>query len=497
MLHRGNLSRRGFMTRSVSAMVAMGLPAWHARDWFGSAARAAEANVPVDANSRLTMATIGVGPGPRRSNDLYRAAKAFKHVKFTAVCDVDARHRAFATDQYAKDGFQVSGHHDFREVTRNPKVDAVIVATPDHWHAVIAIDALRHGKDVYCEKPLTLTVEEALAMRRAVASTGRVLQTGSQQRAEMGGRFRIATEVVRAGRLGKIEKIECRIGANPTSGAIKAVDPPRRARLGHVGRPLTGCALPPRGQQDQLPLRVPLVVRVLRRQDDRLGCAPHRHRAVDAGADGSGPIAVEHVESTKPYDKGDGYNCHPTFKILLTYANGVKVEVSHGAGSTATDMVDARGNPNGGRTVSGGENGLLVIGEKGKLFVSRGLLVASETSILAEPTKDVAAALSVAADQPDGQLPRVRRQPHDAHNRGRGRRELGDHLPHRRDRAPHRQEAALGPDQLPLRRRGGQRDAGPPAPQRLGPRRLRRRAGALSLGSAIPRAPTPPVAIPG
>jgi predicted dehydrogenase len=107
------------------------------------------------------------------------------------------------------------------------------------------------------------------------------------------------------------------------------------------------------------------------------------------GADGSGPIAVDHIESEKPYAGGDGYNCHPTFKILYTYANGVKVEVSHGAGTSASGMIDAKGNPNGGRNVSAGENGLLVIGEKGKLFVSRGFLVASETSILAEPIKDL------------------------------------------------------------------------------------------------------------
>jgi len=377
------------MTRSVSALTAMGIPAWFANDWFGSAARAAETNVAVDANSRLNMATIGVGPSPRRSNDLYRAAKAFKQVRFTAVCDVDARHRAYAVDQYAKDGFQVSGHHDFREVTRNPKVDAVIVAVPDHWHAAIAIDALRNGKDVYCEKPLTLTVEEALAMKRAVAATGRVLQTGSQQRAEMAGRFRIATEVVRSGRLGKIEKIECRIGANPTSGPIKAVDPPSQLDWDMWVGPAPEAKFRLDGGKTNCHYEFRWWYEYSGGKMTDWGAHHIDIAQWMVGADGSGPIAIDHIESEKPYAGGDGYNCHPTFKILYTYANGVKVEVSHGAGTSVSGMVDAKGNPNGGRNVSAGENGLLVIGEKGRLFVSRGFLVASETSILAEPIKDL------------------------------------------------------------------------------------------------------------
>jgi predicted dehydrogenase len=386
MFERGNLSRRGFMTRSLSALTAAGLPAWAATEWFGSAARAAGANVPVGPNGKLSMATIGVGPRPRRSNDLYNAARGFKHVHFTAVCDVDARHRSFAVDQYAKDGFQVSGHHDFREVTRNPKVDAVIVATPDHWHAVIAIDALRHGKDVYCEKPLTLTVEEALAMMRAVASTGRVLQTGSQQRVEMAGRFRTATEIVRSGRLGPISMIECRIGANPTSGPIKAVAPPKELDWDMWLGPAPEAPYRHEGNKTNCHYEFRWWYEYSGGKMTDWGAHHIDIAQWMVGADGSGPVAVEHVESAKPHDKGDGYNCHPTFKILYTYASGVKMEVSHGAGTEARGMVDAKGTS---RNVSAGENGLLVHGEKGKLFVSRGALLASETSILAEPPKDL------------------------------------------------------------------------------------------------------------
>jgi len=387
MLTRGNFSRRGFMTRSVSALVAAGLPAWHARDWFGSAARAAEDNLAVGPNGKLHIGVIGVGPRPRRSNDLYNEAKRSKQVYFNAVCDVDAHHRSFAVEQYAKDGYQVSGHHDFREVTRNPKVDAVIIAVPDHWHAIIAIDALRNGKDVYCEKPLTLTVEEAAAMKNAVAATGRVLQTGSQQRCEMAGRFRVATDLVRAGRIGNLQKIECRVGANPTSGPIKAVAAPKELDWNMW-----------LGQTPEVPFRL---------DGGKTNChyefrwwyeysggkmtdwgAHHIDIAQwMVGADGSGPIAVEHVESTPPYDKGDGYNCHPTFKVRYIYANGVVVEASHGAGTTAKGLVDAKGqSPKG--PISGGENGLLVIGDKGTIFVSRGALLASDKAILAEPLQN-------------------------------------------------------------------------------------------------------------
>jgi predicted dehydrogenase len=393
MLNRGNFSRRGFMARSVGALVASGLPAWHARDWFGAAAAAAEDNKPTSANEKLNIGVIGVGPRPRRSNDLYNEARKSSQVYFNAVCDVDARHRAYAVDQYAKDGFQVSGHHDFREVTRNPKVDAVIIAVPDHWHAIIAIDALKHGKDVYCEKPLTLTVEEALALKKAVAVTGQVLQTGSQQRTEMGGRFRLATELVRSGRLGTIQTIECRVGSNPTSGPIKAPETPKELDWDLWLGPTAKVPFRLDGGKTNCHYEFRWWYEYSGGKMTDWGAHHIDIAQWMLGMDGSGPNAVEVLEAEKPYDKGDGYNCHPTFKVLYNYASGTKLEVSSGNGSSAADLVDAKGEPRKDKEghpikgIDGGENGLLVIGEKGKLFVSRGLLLASEKEILSEPLK--------------------------------------------------------------------------------------------------------------
>lgn len=370
------------MTRSVAALTAAGLPAWHAREYFGAAVQAQDTKP--GANGKIQIGVIGVGPNPRRSNALYNEARRYKDkVHFTAVCDVDGRHLEYAVAQYKKDGYDVKGYKDFRDLVTSKDVDVVIVSTPDHWHAIIAIAAMRAGKDVYCEKPLTLTVEEALAMKTVTAETKRVLQTGSQQRTEMGGKFRLATELVRAGRLGKIEKIECRIGANPTSGPIKAVDPPKELDWDMW-----------LGPAPKVPFRL---------EGNKTNCHYEFRwwydysggKMTDWGAhhidiaqwmldmDGNGPSSVQVLSATKPYDKGDGYDTHPTFKVLFTYANGVKMEVSHGDGTTVKGLVDANGNPRKG-DLSGGENGVLVIGDKGTLFVSRGLLLASDPAIFAE-----------------------------------------------------------------------------------------------------------------
>ncbi|MBN2450369.1 MAG: Gfo/Idh/MocA family oxidoreductase [Lentisphaeria bacterium] len=140
--------------------------------------------------NRLALGVIGVGG--MGGGHLGRALGTPETV-VVAVCDVDGKRREAARQRVHKayaEGIK-SGQYrgcdayaDFRELTRRPDIDAVIIATPDHWHALVCADAARNGKDIYCEKPLTLTIGEARELTRIVRRYGRVFQTGSQQRSE-------------------------------------------------------------------------------------------------------------------------------------------------------------------------------------------------------------------------------------------------------------------------------------------------------------------------
>lgn len=133
----------------------------------------------------------------------------------TALCDVDDAHLAKAkafVDEHYGNGHDVKTFHDFRDLNRWDGVDAVVIVTPDHWHTAIAIDAARQGKDIYLEKPLTLFVTEGRKLCQVIQETGRILQTGSQQRS--GAQFLKAAELVRNGYLGKINWIEVEIPPN-------------------------------------------------------------------------------------------------------------------------------------------------------------------------------------------------------------------------------------------------------------------------------------------
>src|SRR5581483_7367397 len=142
-----------------------------------------------------------------------------------AVCDLDS-HRAaagrrvveqlFAASRLPRPSIAVCG--DYRELLARTDVDAVTISTPDHWHASLALAALRAGKDVYLQKPMTMTHAEGVRLRDAVAKSGRILQVGSQQRSwGPNEQFRHGCEFVRSGRVGQLRNVEIGLPVDPTA----------------------------------------------------------------------------------------------------------------------------------------------------------------------------------------------------------------------------------------------------------------------------------------
>jgi len=209
---------------------------------------------------RLTFGCIGMGKMMKGhlGNMLNR-----DDVEVVAVCDVDTTRREAAKLRVeqaysAKAGMTYKGcqaYPDFRELLARSDIDAVVIATPDHWHAYIAIEAVKSGKDVYCEKPLTYNIHEAVELVKAVRKTKQVFQTGSQQRSSK--EFRVAAELIRNGVLGKVSAIHVSFGdpAAPYRQPAEELEPGLDWKMWCGPGPLVHYSpfLSPRGVHDNFP----------------------------------------------------------------------------------------------------------------------------------------------------------------------------------------------------------------------------------------------------
>jgi predicted dehydrogenase len=185
------------------------------------------ANVP---SNRIAIGAIGVGR-ISREHDLPAVLK-YDHARVIAVCDVDSRRcdlgKKFVEEYYSGKGIGAPGvrtYRDYRELLQSTDVDAVIISTPDHWHAKPAIEAARAGKDVYLQKPASLTVAEGRAMSDAVHRAGRIFQLGTQQRST--AQFRVACELVRNGRIGRVHTVKIGLPTDPSGEVEPEVPVPK------------------------------------------------------------------------------------------------------------------------------------------------------------------------------------------------------------------------------------------------------------------------------
>ena len=352
------LTRRSFLRTATLAAVGSGVPLW-----FSEQSRAfAAAAVPRSPNDKPNIALIGCGGQGR-----YDTTLAAKFANVVAVCDADASRAEQASKQFG--GAVV--YQDFRKLLERKDLHAVINGTPDHWHTLVNLAALRADKDVYGEKPLTLTIDEGKRLVSAVKKSKRVLQTGSQQRSD--ARFRLACELVRNGRLGQLKHIITSLPAGPRGGPFASSPVPagldwnlwqgQTATVDYVREKCHGS---------------------FRYWYDYSGGtmtdwgAHHNDIALwGMGLDYSGPTSIE----GKPLIEmiPGGYTAASEYRIEYTYANGV----THTCQSASENGPD--GSKRGESKPGEMPHGVRFEGTDGWIFVTRGKIEASRKELIDEP----------------------------------------------------------------------------------------------------------------
>jgi predicted dehydrogenase len=287
-----------------------------------------------------------------------------KFADYVAVCDVDQA-RVDAAKKLVNEwnGAAPDAVADYRQIVERDDVDAVLIFTPDHWHAKIAIEAMLAGKDVYCEKPMTLTIEEGQQICDVCRRTGRVFQVGTQQRSER--RFLTAVALVQDGRLGQLQRVECGIGSAPTSPPLPVTAAPAQLDWNQWLGPA-----PKADYRFKAGAKNETQSWSRCHYEFRWWYEYSGGKLTDWGAHHvdiatwamnkttTGPVSVEPlvIEHPVPFEDGyptldDRYNTATKFRFKVLYDDGVELTIRH----------DSR-------------NGILFEGTEGRIFVNRGSL---------------------------------------------------------------------------------------------------------------------------
>ncbi|MEE2639905.1 MAG: Gfo/Idh/MocA family oxidoreductase [Planctomycetota bacterium] len=342
-------SRRSFL-KSTSALAAgsVTIPYFFAQSNPTCHAR--------EKNDRPLLGLIGAG-----GQGTHDARRARPFADIVAIADADENHANRGKQQLS--GGNAATFRDYRKLLEKKEIDAVIIGTPDHWHTRICIDALKAGKDVYCEKPLTLTIEEGQILCRVVKETGRVFQVGTQQRSEPAHLFLKAIALIREGRIGEVKKVQAAIGGAPQGGPFKTGDPPQNLDwdlwLGQAP------SVEYRRERCHGNFRWWYEYSGGKMTDWGAHHVDIAHWAL--GADDTGPVSVEGTSTHPvPFEDGmptkdDSYNTATQFHVNCKFADGREIVIRHDT-----------------------DNGCLIEGTRGRIFVNRGKLVGKAVDELKE-----------------------------------------------------------------------------------------------------------------
>jgi predicted dehydrogenase len=364
-------SRRSVLKSGLAAGALASLPAWFAEQVLAESVPTAAPKSPNDKPG------IGlVGCGGRGQHD---AKEASKYGRVVACCDVDSSHAEGASVEFGGDAFVTN---DFRKLMERKDVDIVINGTPDHWHTLVNLHALKCGKDVYTEKPLTLTIDEGKHVRDAVKQTNRVMQVGSQQRSDP--KFRLAAELVRNGRLGKMRKITVFVPAGLNGGPFKGKPAPKTLDWDMW-----------QGQTRAVPYVPERCHQSFRFWYDYSGgtitdWGAHHNDIARWALGVDGPVHVE-GRPTCEMTPG-GYTAQAQYHVEFTYADGLK----HICRTTNADSPFGKeiAQP----AVGEMRNGIVFEGDNGWIWISRAGLDASDPALLSEPLPSNAERLYVSND---------------------------------------------------------------------------------------------------
>jgi len=359
---KSKLTRRSFVKGVAAVSTAIALPTF-----IPASALGLEEGKPAP-SERLTMGFIGIG---KQSSGHLNRYSGRPDCVVLAVCDVHGGRRDRAKnaveEKYKKlerkDYKACDAYIDYREVLSRKDIDAVVIGTPDHWHTTLIVEAAKAKKDIYCEKPLTLTIRESMLAIAAVRKHNVILQTGSQQRSD--GPFREVCEYIRSGRLGAIKEVYVGIGTSS-----KPCDLPEEATPEGLAWDQWLGQTPKRGWN-----------KTLCSNEEDTGKYPFNPGWRDYREFSGGHITdwgAHHIDITQwalDKDNSGPDEVHPPEKEGDTYGAKLiykKTSVGDNIVVTHTKM----------------ENGIRFVGEKGEIFVSRGKKTSNPEEILKTPLSD-------------------------------------------------------------------------------------------------------------
>ncbi len=371
MSQRNRISRREFLRQARNTSVVAGaglvLP-----NIFLNQTKAATGENP---SEFVRVGFIGVG-----GQGLANMRAMMKNA--VAVCDVDKQHLA-AAKKLVEDknpGRTCAVYDDYRKLLESKDIDAVLIATPDHWHTLPAVNACEAGKDVYCEKPLTLTIHEGQVLVKVARKYNRIVQTGSQQRSDP--RFLKAAEYVRNGRLGKIKRVLVGlVGVNwLKEPLVPDSEPP--AELNY------DLWLGPAPSRPYNKQRVHYYFRFFwdysGGQMTNWGAHHLDITQWALGMDDSGPVEID---GRGKFDPEKRFEVPSAFDITYKYANGIVVECKSPTPKVSALIPDRKQQA---QDILNGKDeftGCIFEGEKGLLYVNRGVIRVWPEEIFDEPLK--------------------------------------------------------------------------------------------------------------